>query len=145
MKLYLWRGSGENFGLITLGNSLHVWKSFQHFSFAFFLFLLFSERSHMLIQMKNVHDCTTWLLKYHSLSKITMHAIILTGATKCARKGKILRPIYTCDFWCDFWCDFAYKTRLTLPCTNVFFAKHRVDWKERNDILFADILLSNFC
>ena len=39
------------------------------------------------------------------------------------------RPVYTCDFWCDFWCDFAYKTRLTLPCTNVYFAKHLVDWK----------------
>ena len=32
-----------------------------------------------------------------------------------------LKPVYTCDFWCDFWCDFAYQTRLTLPCTNVFF------------------------
>ena len=56
-----------------------------------------------------------------------------------------LRPVYTCDFSCDFWCDFAYKTRLTLPCTNVFFAKHRVDWKESYDILLEDILLFYSC
>ena len=49
----------------------------------------------------------------------------------------ILRPVYTCDF--------AHKTRLTLPCTNVYFAKHLVDWKERYHILFEDTLLSNFC
>ena len=55
------------------------------------------------------------------------------------------RTVYTCDFWCDLWCDFAYKTRLTLPCTNVFFAKHRVDWKESYDRLFEDTLLSNSC
>ena len=59
-----------------------------------------------------------------------------------SRKSHILRPVYTCDFWCDF----GYQTRLTLPCTNVFFfAKHRVDWKERYQILFEDTLLSNFC
>ena len=58
---------------------------------------------------------------------------------------RILRPVYTCDFWCDFWCAFAYKTRLTLPCTNVFFAKHHVDWKERYDILFEYTLLSYSC
>ena len=46
------------------------------------------------------------------------------------------RPVYTCDFWCDFWRDFAYKMRLTLPCTNVVFVKHRVDWKESYHILF---------
>ena len=32
-----------------------------------------------------------------------------------------LKAVYTCNFWCDFWRDFTYKTRLTLPCTNVFF------------------------
>ena len=45
-----------------------------------------------------------------------------------ARDGcyALLRPVYTCDFLCDF----AYKTRLTLPYTNAFFAHdHRVDWK----------------
>ena len=57
----------------------------------------------------------------------------------------ILRPVYTCDFWCDFWCDFACKTRLTLPYTNAFFAKHRVDWKESYHILFEDTLHFNFC
>ena len=35
-------------------------------------------------------------------------------------------PLYTCYFHCDF----VYKTRLTLPCTNAFFAEDRVDWKE---------------
>ena len=45
----------------------------------------------------------------------------------------------------DFWCDFAYKTHLTLPCTNAFFAKHSVDWKESHHILFEDALISNFC
>ena len=55
-----------------------------------------------------------------------------------------LRPVYTCDFRCDFWCDFAYKTRLTLPCTNVYFAKHLVDWRESYEISFEDTLLSNF-
>ena len=44
-------------------------------------------------------------------------------------------PVYTCDF--------AYETRPTLPCTNVFFAKHSVAWKETYDILFEDTLLSN--
>ena len=46
----------------------------------------------------------------------------------------------------------AYKTRTKrvqnapdLPCTNVYFAKHLVDWKERYHILFEDTLLSNFC
>ena len=34
-----------------------------------------------------------------------------------------------------FWCDFTYKTRLTLPCTNVFFVKLRVDWKESYHII----------
>ena len=57
------------------------------------------------------------------------------------RLNLILRPVYTCDFWCDF----AYKTRLTLPCPNVYFAKRLVDWKERYHILFEDTLLSNFC
>ena len=42
-----------------------------------------------------------------------------------------------------FWCDFAYKTRLTLPCTNAFFAKHRADWKESYHIIWRH--LSNFC
>ena len=56
----------------------------------------------------------------------------------------LLRPVYTCDFRCDFWCDFAYKTRLTLPCTNVYFAKHLVDWRESHEISFEDTLLSNF-
>ena len=40
-------------------------------------------------------------------------------------------PVYTCDFWCDF----EYKTRLALPYTNAFFAKHRVDWKESYHVL----------
>ena len=61
----------------------------------------------------------------------------------------VLRPVYTCDFWCDFWCDFAYKARLTLPCTNIFFVKYRVDWKESYHILFQDTLpsplVSPFC
>ena len=63
------------------------------------------------------------------------------AATMCPHFAGALRPVYTCDFWCDF----AYKTRLTLPCTNVYFAKHLVDWKERYHILFEDTLLSNFC
>ena len=63
----------------------------------------------------------------------------------CCVRLDALRPVYTCDFWCDFWCDFACKTRLTLPCTNAFFAKHRVDWKESYHILFEDTLHSNFC
>ena len=48
-----------------------------------------------------------------------------------SRAPFVLRTVYTCDFWCDFWCDFAYKTRLTLPSTGVFFffAKHRVGQK----------------
>ena len=29
----------------------------------------------------------------------------------------------------DCWCDFVYKTRLTLPCTNAFFPKDRVNGK----------------
>ena len=33
---------------------------------------------------------------------------------------------YTCDFQCDFWWEFAYKTRLTLPCKNAFFAKTKI-------------------
>ena len=53
------------------------------------------------------------------------------------RVNKSLRPVYTCDFWCNFWCDFAYKTLLTLPYTNAFFAKHRVDWRESYHMFFS--------
>ena len=67
------------------------------------------------------------------------------GPRACSMARNALRPVYTCDFWCDFWCDFAYQTRLTLPCTNAFFAKRRVDWEESYDILFEDTLLSNSC
>ena len=40
--------------------------------------------------------------------------------------------------------DFAYKTRLTLPRTGAFFAKHRMDRKESHQILAEDTPLSNF-
>ena len=66
------------------------------------------------------------------------------GRWNCRWRFTTLRPVYTCDFRCDFWCDFAYKTRLTLPCTNVYFAKHLVDWRESHEISFEDTLLSNF-
>ena len=59
----------------------------------------------------------------------------------CTERRLVKRPVYTCDFWCDF----AYKTRPTLPCTNAFFAKHSVDWKESYHILFEATLLSNSC
>ena len=49
-------------------------------------------------------------------------------------------PFTHAIFHADFWCDFEYKTRRTLPCTNAFFAKHRVDWKESYHILFEDTL-----
>ena len=44
-----------------------------------------------------------------------------------------------------FRCNFMFKTCLTLPCMNAFFAKHHVDRKESYHILFEDTLLSNFC
>ena len=57
-----------------------------------------------------------------------LHGINFTSQCPLEQGKKLqhvlLRPVYTCDFWCDFWCDFAYETRPTLPCTNVFFAKH---------------------
>ena len=68
--------------------------------------------------------------------------VVLPGKYCChSEEKRLLKPVYTCDFWCDF----AYKTRLTLPCTNAFFAKYRVDWKESYHILFEDTLLSKFC
>ena len=49
---------------------------------------------------------------------------LVPGCVDCTQSlSFFLRPVYTCDFWCDFWCDFAYQTRLTLPCTNVFFSR----------------------
>ena len=60
-------------------------------------------------------------LRFFMQFRCFVSEIALDIASKIACINGPWRPVYTCDFWCDFWCDFTYKTRLTLPCTNVFF------------------------
>ena len=83
--------------------------------------------------MRNTHNTSTSNAQH--AQRTNVRCTPLTSAFIRARSREQSRNVKA-RLQCDFWCDFAYKTRLTLPCMNVFFAKHRVNWKESYHIIW---------